>query len=178
MRRRFLIPLWNVYTFFVQYANVSDGWTAPAFAAGDVATWMERADLPELDRWILLRLNELTASVTERLEDYDSERAAAIVEAFVEDLSNWYVRRSRRRFWAGEPAALGTLYRVLVSLVRLLAPFVPFTAEALYQNLVRAVDEAAPESVHRIDGCPAFRGSVAIRLAAGGARRFSYPIYS
>ena len=149
VRRRFLLPLWNVYAFFVQYANVAEGWR-PAFggrapAAPSAGLWAE------LDRWIVVRLDEVTSEVTARLEDFDAPPAVAAMEAFLEDLSNWYVRRSRRRFWEGDPAALDTLHHVLVTFSRLLAPFVPFTAEALHQNLARRVDPAAPVSVHLTD---------------------------
>ncbi len=167
VRRRFLIPLWNVYGFFVQYANLAEGWSpAPGWddaaeGAADEVAQDPAGALPrrvnggrgggpedELDRWIRLRLHATVREVTERMVDYDGYRATLAIEAFVEELSNWYVRRSRRRFWEGEPAALDTLYEVLVTLARLLAPMLPFTAETLYQNLVREVDEAAPESVH------------------------------
>ncbi len=149
VRRLFLIPLWNVYAFFVTYANI-DGWT-PGGTAG-----VERKG--DLDRWILARLNETVAEVTQRLEAYEPDLATTTVTRFIDDLSNWYLRRSRRRFWAkagaskasdaDKEAAYQTLYDVLETLIRLLAPFVPFVTEAIYQNLVRRVDTAAPESVH------------------------------
>lgn len=153
VRRRFLIPLWNVYGFFVQYANLAPAWSPPPVWA---ATRPPQAGRPqaasaaaaELDRWILARLEALLVELTERLNDYDGYRAAMAVEAFVEELSNWYVRRSRRRFWEGDGAALDTLYTVLVTLSRALAPLLPFTAEELYQNLVRRAHPAAPASVH------------------------------
>jgi isoleucyl-tRNA synthetase len=159
-RRRFLIPLWNVYSFFVTYANL-DGWEPQA-----QGQWATPPAPPEalnrspvglrLDRWILARLNQVVAEVTERLEDYDAASATRAIEVFLEDLSNWYVRRSRRRFWKSEhdsdkQAAYSTLYYVLVTLARLLAPFVPFVTEALYQNLVRQVAADAPLSVHHCD---------------------------
>ncbi len=142
-RRRFLLPLWNVYSFFVTYARL-DGWTPARSAAGRRT---------ELDRWILARLEQLIAQVTAALNDYHVYKAAQPVEAFLDDLSNWYVRRSRRRFWKSEAdadkqAAYATLYEVLVTLTKLLAPFVPFITEHLYQNLVRAVAPGAPVSVH------------------------------
>ncbi|MFI0609334.1 MAG: class I tRNA ligase family protein, partial [Anaerolineae bacterium] len=151
VRRRFLIPLWNVYGFFVQYANLAEGWSAPrAWDATRPAGRAPAADeaARELDRWILARQEAMLAELTERMADYDGYKATAAVEAFVEELSNWYVRRSRRRFWEGEAAALDTLYTVLVTLSRALAPMLPFSAEELYQNLVRRGDEGAPESVH------------------------------
>ncbi len=151
-RRRFLIPLWNVYTFLVTYANL-DQWT-PRFDQGQKV--QRTADLTELDRWILARLNQVVAVATERLDDYDPYGATLAVEPFLDDLTNWYVRRSRRRFWKSEhdadkEAAYVTLYQVLVTLVKILAPFVPFVTEAMYQNLVRSVDQSAPESVHLCD---------------------------
>jgi isoleucyl-tRNA synthetase len=151
VRRRFLIPLWNVYSFFVMYANV-DGWTP-----GEGRP----AEFSVLDRWVTARLSELVAQVTTGLNDYDAMQATRAVELFLDDLSNWYVRRSRRRFWKSEAdsdknAAYSTLYAVLTTLIRLLAPFVPFVTEEIYQNLVRGADTAAseaevPESVHLCD---------------------------
>jgi isoleucyl-tRNA synthetase len=147
VRRQFMIPLWNVYDFFVTYANI-DEWE-PA------ARWDEvRPEHPTLlDRWILSRLNQLVARATERLENYDAYDTTMAIEAFLEDLSNWYVRRSRRRFWKSEKdedkeAAYATLYRVLTTSMRVLAPILPFVTEVLYQNLVRSVDEEVVESVH------------------------------
>jgi len=158
VRRRFLIPLWSVVAFFVQYANVSAGWAPPSLglhrrngdgpSPEDAAPVAAGGAASDLDRWVLARLAVAAGRVTEALEDYDAHGATRVLEAFVEDLSNWYVRRSRRRFWEGDPAALEALYRVLVTLVRLLAPFVPFTAEAVYRNLVAGVDPEAPASVH------------------------------
>ena len=147
VRRRFLIPLWNVYSFFVTYANIDGFNPAAASQAGPGS---------ELDRWVLSELNQLVVDVTAALEEYDSAEASRRVEDFVDGLSNWYVRRSRRRFWKSESdedklAAYSTLYTCLTTLVRLLAPFIPFFAEELYRNLVRGVDPAAPESVHLTD---------------------------
>jgi isoleucyl-tRNA synthetase len=148
VRRRFLLPLWNVLAFFTQYANAAPDWQPPLGAWRDVVVWQDLPELGELDRWILVRTSELVTTVTERMADFDAEHATAAIEAFVGDLSNWYVRRSRRRFWEGEPQALSTLHRVLVTLTRLLGPFLPFTAEHLYGRLVRGVDSAAPASLH------------------------------
>jgi len=144
VRRLFLIPLWNVYSFFVTYANIDD-WSPHED--------QQPAPKTLLDRWILARLNQVVAQVTERFENYDSYGATLVVEPFLDDLSNWYVRRSRRRFWKSEQdaekeAAYATLYRVLTTLSRLLAPIVPFVTEVMYQNLVRSVDAQAAESVH------------------------------
>jgi isoleucyl-tRNA synthetase len=140
-RRRFFIPLWNVYSFFVTYANL-DGWKPNS-----------TGELSPLDRWIHARLHELIGEANAALGDYDLPRFAKAAEVFVDDLSNWYVRRSRRRFWksdgdADKQAAYSTLYEVLVNLAKVLAPVLPFLSEALYQNLVRSVDANAPESVH------------------------------
>jgi isoleucyl-tRNA synthetase len=140
-RRRFFIPLWNVYSFFVTYANL-DGWTPNG-----------TGELSPLDRWIHARLHELIGEANAALSDYDMPRFAKAAEVFVDDLSNWYVRRSRRRFWKSEgdadkQAAYSTLYEVLVNLAKVLAPVLPFLSEALYQNLVRSVDTNAPESIH------------------------------
>jgi len=151
VRRRFLMPLWNIYSFFTTYANI-DGWAPERMEA--TAMRVQPANL--LDRWILSKLQVLTKEVTRYLDDYDCAPAARSIEAFVDDLSNWYVRRSRRRFWKSEQdedknMAYWTLYRCLVSLVKLLAPFIPFVTEEIYQNLVRGVDADAPESVHHCD---------------------------
>jgi isoleucyl-tRNA synthetase len=148
VRRQFLLPLWNVYSFFTTYAQI-DGWLPGANAA------IER-DL--LDRWILARLQDVVTQVTTRLEAFEPNLATTEVNTFLDELSNWYLRRSRRRFWAksGEStesdadknAAYDTLYQVLVTLASLLAPFVPFVSEVIYQNLVQNVDPQAEESVH------------------------------
>jgi isoleucyl-tRNA synthetase len=147
-RRRFLIPLWNVYSFFVQYA-VLDGWTP----SGETVTPSPDAGNAMLDQWIVARLDETTLAVREALDVYDAERATQHCESLLDDLSNWYVRRSRRRFWRSETdadkgAAYATLHHVLVEFAKLLAPFIPFTTEVMYQNLVRRVNPSAPESVH------------------------------
>ena len=146
--RKFALTLWNTYSFFVTYANI-DGFDprAPAPAVSQRAP---------LDRWILSELNNLVRQVDDDLAHYEMTRPARAIQAFVEDLSNWYVRRSRRRFWKSEAdqdkaAAHRTLYECLVTLCKLFAPFQPFTAEELYQNLVRSWDTQAPESVHFCD---------------------------
>jgi isoleucyl-tRNA synthetase len=151
VRRQFLLPLWNVYSFLVTYARIDD-W-AP--------NGKQIATFGELDRWIEARLEELKSQVTTALDRYEPHNATAAIDSFLDDLSNWYLRRSRRRFWAksgasktsdaDKQAAYQTLYGVLVELVRLLAPFVPFVSETIYQNLVRNVDEHSPESVHHAD---------------------------
>jgi isoleucyl-tRNA synthetase len=146
--RRFFLPLWNTYGFFVTYARV-DGWT-PDGTDGDASA------RTLLDRWILSRLDGLVGEVRAALDGYDAARATRAIEGFVDELSNWYVRRNRRRFWKGEldadkRAAYATLYRVLVDLTRLLASFIPHVADAMWQNLVVAVDSVAPDSVHLAD---------------------------
>jgi isoleucyl-tRNA synthetase len=146
--RRFFLPLWNTYGFFVTYARL-DGWTPDGTDEAAGARTL-------LDRWILSRLDGLVADVRGALDGYDAARATRAIEAFVDDLSNWYIRRNRRRFWKGEldddkRAAFATLYRVLVDLARLLAPFVPHVADAIWENLVVAVDAGAPDSVHLAD---------------------------
>ncbi len=140
--RQFLLTLWNTYSFFTTYANV-DGWT-PELAQGDLAA---------IDRWALARLNGLVRDVRDDLTNYDMNTPAKRLEQFVDELSNWYVRRNRRRFWGSEmngdkQAAYSTLYTCLVTISKLLAPFTPFVAESLYQNLVRSYDQNAAESVH------------------------------
>ncbi|HID63421.1 MAG TPA: isoleucine--tRNA ligase, partial [Anaerolineae bacterium] len=148
--RQFLLTLWNTYSFFVTYANI-DGWTPLKEGAKGA-----EGDVSPLDRWILSELHILVKRVTTALETYDVTGAARPIAAFVDDLSKWYVRRSRRRFWKSEEdadklAAYQTLYECLVTVAKLLAPFMPFIAEELYQNLVRSVDETAPGSVHHCD---------------------------
>ncbi len=145
--RNFILTLWNVYSFFVTYANL-DGWRP------DPAREPRYAPI---DRWLRSELHTLVRDVTEAYETYDVLGATRPVERFVDLLSNWYLRRSRRRFWRGDGhdedkyAAYATLYEALVTLSKLVAPAMPFLAEELYQNLVRSVDADAPESVHMAD---------------------------
>jgi len=144
--RRFLLTLWNTYSFFVTYANI-DRFDPTGEAQGQPS---------QLDAWVVSELNVLVDKVTEHLESYNPTDAGRAIQAFVEDLSNWYVRRSRRRFWKSEDdadkrAAHQTLYTCLVTLAKLAAPFTPFLAEAMYQNLVRSFYPQAPESVHLAD---------------------------
>jgi isoleucyl-tRNA synthetase len=145
--RRFLSTLWNVYSFFVMYANIDNYQpSAETFPPPEA----------ELDRWILSELNQLVADVDRDLDGYSPTDACRKLESFVDELSNWYVRRSRRRFWKSENdadklSAYNTLYQCLVALAELLAPFVPYLAEELYQNLVRSAFPQAPESVHLAD---------------------------
>ena len=141
--RRHLLTLWNTYSFFVLYANIDE--FLPGRRQPEV--------LSELDRWILSELNQVVLDVTKAMDAYGFTQAIRRVEEFIDLLSNWYVRRSRRRFWKSESdddklAAHETLYRCLMTTIKLLAPVAPFTTEEMYQNLARSVDDAAPESVH------------------------------
>ena len=141
--RNFMLTLWNTYSFFVIYANIDN------FVPDNKTT----AATSDLDKWLISSLNKLIADVDELLANYDPTTAGRKIEAFVNDLSNWYVRRSRRRFWKSQNdddklAAYNTLYRALVNVTKLIAPFTPFIAEEMYQNLVRNVDKDALESVH------------------------------
>ena len=144
--RRFMLPLWNTYSFFVTYANV-DGFSPVATPTPAIE------DRPLLDRWLISRLQHVTDTVTRAMEDYDVTTATHTIEAFTDELSTWYVRRNRRRFWKSDndsdkAAAYHTLYHALTTLSRLLAPFTPFVAEHMYRNLVASADANAPESVH------------------------------
>ena len=126
--RQFLLQLWNVYAFFVLYANAAE------LPADNIEAGPTGPD-SDLDRWVRSRLAATVATVRERLDAYDATIAGRAIAEYVEDLSNWYVRRSRRRFWDGEQAALGTLHTALVTIAKLLAPFIPFVADELYTNL-------------------------------------------
>jgi isoleucyl-tRNA synthetase len=141
---RKLLTLWNVYNFFITYARID---------RYDPKISPKPVRISVLDRWALSRLTSTIERVRDRLDDYDPAHAANAISEFIEDLSLWYVRRSRRRFWRSSQdedklAAYTTLYRSLVDLTKTLAPFMPFLAEELYQNLVGSVDSEAPESVH------------------------------
>jgi isoleucyl-tRNA synthetase len=147
--RQFLLTLWNVYVFFVTYAR-ADGFDPEAVAPDPI-------DRPLLDRWLLSRLHATIATAHDGLESYDATGAGRAIQSFVGDLSNWYVRRSRRRFWnpaggrdADTLAAFHTLYECLVTVATLLAPFTPFVAEELWRNLA-AGRSGAPDSVHLAD---------------------------
>jgi isoleucyl-tRNA synthetase len=132
--RQFLLQLWNTYGFYVLYANVN-GVEPAAHPPGN-----------DLDRWALSRLAATVEEVTDRLDAYDATRAGQAIAALVDDLSNWYVRRSRRRFWDGDPAAFATLRTCLVGVAKLAAPFIPFLADEIYDNL-----DGAEPSVHLCD---------------------------
>tara|TARA_B100000809_G_scaffold250137_2_gene282277 strand:- start:1574 stop:4753 length:3180 start_codon:yes stop_codon:yes gene_type:complete len=145
--RDVIIPLWNSYSFFVLYANV-DGWS-PREGAGVVVS-------NRLDRWILSELQTLVHNINEEMEAYRLYRTVPAMVHFVEKLTNWYIRRSRRRFWksdddADKASAYATLYQTLVTFIKCLAPILPYVTETIYNNLVRSWDTAAPESVHLCD---------------------------
>jgi isoleucyl-tRNA synthetase len=143
----FVNTFWNIYAFFVLYARL-DGF--------DRSDHVPAAQRPEIDRWALALLHRTIATVGDCLDRYDARGAGVAIETFVDQLSNWYVRRNRRRFWKAEAgtdkqSAYLTLYECLDAVHRLMAPFTPFLSEAVYQNLVRAIDADAPLSVHMTD---------------------------
>jgi isoleucyl-tRNA synthetase len=137
--RKLLMTYWNTASFFTLYASHAQWAPQTASPAGR---------RPILDRWVLAEVHALTRAVDERLESYDTAGAGRLLADFVDDLSNWYVRRSRQRFWNGDQDALATLYECLNVLTRLLAPFVPFITEEVWQKVIRSGDPDAPESVH------------------------------
>ena len=144
-QRKFMGTLWNTYAFYVLYADIDK--------FNPAEHKLEDQKLTIMDKWILSALNSLIAYVDEALNEYKITESARAIEAFVDDLSNWYVRRSRERFWGSDmtedkEAAYTTLSHVLIELSKILAPFTPFMAEQIYQNLVRNFDETAPLSVH------------------------------
>ena len=144
--RGFTLQLWNTYSFFVTYANL-DHWT-PA--------QMENVEYSDMDRWLLSAMNALVRDITNAYENYDVNAATRPIQGFVNTLSNWYLRRSRRRFWKSEGdsdknAAYATLYQALVTVSKLIAPAMPFIADEIYRNLVVTADPAAPQSVHMAD---------------------------
>ena len=146
-QRGFLGTLWNVYSFFVLYANLD---------RPNLNQRPPMQDRPEMDRWLVARQQQLVQQVTAALDAYDARGAGKALEQFVEELSNWYVRRNRRRFWKNEnptdrESAYATLWEALVTVAQLTAPFTPFIAEALWQNLVRSIQPEAAESVHLSD---------------------------
>ena len=142
-QRKFLLTLWNTYSFFVTYANIDD--FDPSSAAP--------TERPDLDRWIRSALHELVGRVTALLDQYDPTTSARAIEEFVEELSNWYVRRSRRRFWKSaddqdKASAYHTLHECLLTLAKLLAPYTPYVAEEMYRNLAPEDELAQADSVH------------------------------
>ncbi len=154
-QRKFMGTLWNTYAFFVLYANIDQF---------DVSKYtLDYEKLPVMDKWLLSRLNTLVKTVDESLDNYRIPEAARALDDFVDEMSNWYVRRSRERFWAkgmeqDKINAYMTLYTALVTVAKCAAPMIPFMAEDIYRNLVCTVDASAPESVHLCD-FPAANGA-------------------
>ncbi len=147
-QRKFMGTLWNTYAFFVLYANI-DEFDATKYK-------LEYDKLSVMDKWLLSRLNTVIKTVDENLGDYKIPESARALQEFVDDMSNWYVRRSRERFWAKEMPqdkinAYMTLYTALVEIAKAAAPMIPFMTEDIYQNLVRGLDQGAPESIHLCD---------------------------
>ena len=140
--------LWNTYAFFVLYGNIDE------FDATNYT--LEYSKLTVMDKWLLSKMNSMVKAVDDHLANYRIPEAARALQAFVDDMSNWYVRRSRERFWAkgmeqDKINAYETLYTALVTTAKAAAPMVPFMTEEIYQNLVRSIDQTAPESVHLCD---------------------------
>ena len=140
--------LWNTYAFFVLYANI-DNFDATKYS-------LEYDKLPVMDKWLLSKLNTLIQTVDENLANYKIPESARALQEFVDEMSNWYVRRSRERFWAkgmeqDKINAYMTLYTALVTVAKVAAPMIPFMTEDIYQNLVRSIDKDAPESIHLCD---------------------------
>lgn len=147
-QRKYMGTLWNTYAFYVLYARI-DGFDPTQHS-------LDHASLSEMDRWALSRLNTLVKLVSDKLDQYDITTSARAIQAFVDDLSNWYVRRNRERFWQSgmgqdKMNAYLTLYTILETVSRLTAPFTPFIADAIYRNLVLSHQPEAPESVHLCD---------------------------
>ena len=147
-QRKFMGTLWNTYAFFILYANI-DNFDPTQYT-------LDRSSLSVMDHWILSKMNTMVKTVDRELNDYAIPEAARALQEFVDDLSNWYVRRSRERFWAqgmeqDKINAYMTLYTALVTVSKAAAPMIPFMAESIYQNLVRSVDKNAPESIHLCD---------------------------
>ena len=147
-QRRFMGTLWNTYAFFVLYANI-DNFDATKYT-------LEYDKLPVMDKWLLSKLNSLIKEVDDDLGNYRIPEAARALQDFVDDMSNWYVRRSRERFWSkgmeqDKINAYMTLYTALVTVAKVAAPMIPFMTEDIYQNLVRSLDKEAPESIHLCD---------------------------
>ena len=147
-QRKFMGTLWNTYAFFVLYANI-DGFDATKYS-------LEYDKLPVMDKWLLSKLNTLITEVDNNLENYRIPEAARALDSFVDEMSNWYVRRGRERFWAkgmeqDKINAYMTLYTALVTVAKVAAPMIPFMSEEIYQNLVRSIDPLASESIHLCD---------------------------
>ncbi len=147
-QRKFLGTIWNTYAFFVLYANI-DEFDATKYT-------LEYDKLSVMDKWILSKLNSLVKTVSSNLDNYKITETTKVLQEFIDDLSNWYVRRSRERFWAkgmeqDKINAYMTLYTCLVTFCKASAPMIPFMTEEIYQNIVRSVDKSAPESIHLCD---------------------------
>ena len=147
-QRKFMGTLWNTYAFFVLYANI-DGFDATKYK-------LEYDKLTVMDKWLLSKLNTVVGEVDDNLDKYRIPEAAKALQDFVDEMSNWYVRRSRERFWAkgmeqDKINAYMTLYTALVTICKAAAPMIPFMTEDIYQNLVRSIDASAPESIHLCD---------------------------
>ena len=147
-QRKFMGTLWNTYAFYVLYANI-DEFDPTKYSLKD-------CNLTVMDKWLLSKLNSMVQSVDDNLADYRIPEAARALQEFVDDMSNWYVRRGRERYWVqGLPedkiAAYMTLYTALVTTAKAAAPMIPFMTESIYQNLVKSVDKTAPESIHLCD---------------------------
>ena len=147
-QRKFMGTLWNTYAFFVLYANI-DNFDATKYS-------LEYDKLAVMDKWLLSRLESTVKAVDDNLENYRIPEAAKALQSFVDDMSNWYVRRSRERFWAkgmeqDKINAYMTLYTALVTVAKAAAPMIPFMTEDIYQNLVKSIDASAPESIHLCD---------------------------
>ena len=147
-QRKFMSTLWNTYAFFVLYANI-DNFDASKYT-------LDKESLSVMDKWLLSKLNTVVKAVDGHLENYRIPEAARALQEFVDEMSNWYVRRSRDRFWAkgmeqDKINAYMTLYTALVTISKTAAPMIPFMTEDIYQNLVRSVDKTAPESIHLCD---------------------------
>jgi isoleucyl-tRNA synthetase len=155
--RKTLLTYWNTVSFHALYAKASEF---------ELSQTPSLADRPLMDRWIISELNLLVQEVDAALEDFDSQIAGRALARFIDDLSNWYVRRSRRRFWDGDVAALGTLHECLVTLTKLLAPLVPFITEQVWQELVRPTDAKAPTSVHLADWPIAVQAAINAELGS------------
>jgi isoleucyl-tRNA synthetase len=143
--RKVLLTYWNTVAFHVLYAKAND-WSPGQGPEVDAAP--PAGERPAMDRWILGEANRLVADVTDALERFDTQRAGTQIASFIDLLSNWYVRRSRRRFWAGDPAALTTLHETLQLLTLVMAPLTPFITERVWRDLFASTDESLPSSVH------------------------------
>jgi len=157
--RKTLLTYWNTVSFFSLYANAAN-FTAPSQSVPSEVT---------MDRWIVSELNQLVLSVDTAFANFDSQEVGRLLATFIDDLSNWYVRRSRRRFWAGETDALSTLYSCLKTLTQLMSPMVPFITEHVWQTLVRTGEPSAPESVHLTSFPEAHIASIDAKLSSSVA---------